>query len=652
MRIQFQLLLFFSFLFAFSFAQDSTMSSDSFYRQEWESKRSADKERVLLDLVTDSNIDVKFYHLDVNINVYSPSISGMVYMQFRPTVNNLDTVVLNLCSTLYVDSVALNGVSSTPSGNNIIITLADSYNPSDLLELQIFYHGIPKTENQKGLLYTKHNGTETCISSVCTPFASHFWWPCKDGPKDKADSVYIDITIANTKIKGIPLIAVSNGNLESIDSSAIVTKTFKWRHRYPVVPYYVMVAISNYKTIEQTYIGKHSTFPLKHYVFDSSLTLPLLTVWELPAVLDRFIELYGDYPFKNEKYGMTQVMYWGAIENQTNIILTDMEWGSVSIHELSHQWFGDMITCANWHHAWLNEGFATYSEKLYYAGVYNNYTTIMRSSIPSAKSGGTVYLQDDTDPDNIFKNIIYRKGAFVLHMLRGVMGDSLFFKAIKTYVSSPIFQYGYVTTEDFRQVCEDVYGQDLHYFFEQWIYDEYYPFYKYNFTSNGTNLTTKLTIHQVQSDLNGWRPVFKMPMQIKFQFASGLDTLVRVMNDQRYQTYEYNFPDSVVGVELDPDDWVLKQDTLDAGINVGVSDLPNNASIFIYPNPTKDNINITVDRSIVGTSYVVLDAIGNEVMSGKWNAERTTINIGHLPTGVYTLKTDDIHQQAFKFMKQ
>lgn len=416
-------IIFTLFLLSISFsnvvlAQFQENERNMFYEQEWEELKLLSQAKVLLD--PDTSIDVKFYHLDIKIAIDSQNISGSVYIQFQPTVNNLNTVRLNLNSSMIVDSVTMDAVSATAVNDNVLINLTSNFNIADPVEIKIYYHGIPSLANGiKGLNYSTHGNNEPIIATLSTPFLSHYWWPCKDGPEDKADSVYIDITIKDTTINGMPLIAVSNGLLEDVDSSAGIWRTFQWRHRYPIVPYYIMASVSNYRTINQTYTGTNSAFPLIYYVFNENYSQSLAGVAQMPAALDKFIELYGEYPFKNEKYGMTELGFYGAIENQTNTIINSMDtsWYFTSVHELSHQWFGDMITCKDWHHVWLNEGFATYSEALVseYLNGFNSYKNYMSGL--EYYSPGTLYLPQDTDAFNIFQAIVYYKGAYVLHML-------------------------------------------------------------------------------------------------------------------------------------------------------------------------------------------------------------------------------------------
>lgn len=626
-----------------TFAQQSIDLKNQFYQDEWKSNKDFQEEEYRL--VTDESIDIKFYHLDLSVAVDSQFISGNVFIRLEPVVSNLNKVKLNLHSSMKVDSVTLNCISFSTANDEIEINLNRSYNPGEVVELKIFYHGKPVLAGgYKGLVYTTHGAGEPLIVTLSTPFLAHYWYPCKDGPKDKADSVYMDITVKDTIVNGIQLIAVSNGVLESIDSTVTDKRTFGWRHRYPIVPYYVMIAISNYRTIQQTYTGTTSSFPLIYYVFNENYNTSVTGVNQLHSVFDRFSQLFGDYPFAKEKYGITEIGFYGGIENQTNTIQNNMSPASfyISTHELAHEWFADMITCADWHHGWLNEGFASYSEALIaeYLNGKNAYKDYMAKF--EYYQGGTVYLPSDTDAFNIFQAIIYYKGAYVLHMLRGELGDSVFFKCLYDYSMNPSFRYANATTEDFKQICENVSGKNLDTFFQQWIYDEYYPVYKYNFSSSPSKKETILTIKQDQGALYGWRPVFEMPLQIRFSFLSGKDTTVTVWNNLQFQSYEFEFSDSVTSVTVDPEKWILKKASYDAGILVSASAFSYENEFAVFPNPADDRITLMLNCNTSTVLHCVIrNILGKRVRDYKFSTKDSgnsiTLDISSLERGIYLL---------------
>jgi aminopeptidase N len=557
------------------------------------------------DFTPDTSTDAKFYYIDVDIALDSPFIQGNVLCEFDILEPNLQQIALNLRQSLTIDSITGDVSGYTFDNDTIYVDLDRPYNPGESIRTTVYYHGVPELAGgYKGLRYETHAGGEPIIATLSTPYLSHYWWPCKDGPGDKPDSVYIDIAIPDTVIGGYPLIATSNGVLEQVveeDGKRI----FQWRERYPIVPYYVMAAISNYREYQQIYSGDYGeTFPIDYYIFDEDYSSAVAGVERLPEVINLFSILFGKYPFDTEKYGMSQLGYYGAIENQTNTIQNNMspDWFDTSVHELAHMWFGDMITCRDWHHGWLNEGFATYAEALWAEEVGG--TAAYRNNMAGNEyyDGGTVYLQDVSNPySGVFVAIIYYKGAYVLHMLRGILGDTDFFETIYVYSQRPAFRYDHAVTEKFQAVCEQVADIDLDFFFDQWIYDEYYPRYEYGYYQNPVTYETSVSIEQVQVDY-GWRSIFEMPVQLKFQFETAGDTVITVWNDQILQEFQFDFTDVLTRVVLDPDDWILKRTQV---VDVGDtppsgSDLPKSYSLSQnYPNPF--NPSTTIAFNLPGT---------------------------------------------------
>ena len=226
-------------------------------------------------------------------------------------------------------------------------------------------------------------------------------------------------------------------------------------------------------------------------------------------------------------------------------------------HELAHQWWGDMITCRDFHHIWLNEGFATYSEALYWEQVDGKvrYFEDMRHN--EYFGSGTIYVPDLSDVWRIFHGgLSYRKGSCVLHMLRHVVGDSTFFDILHAYYDSQ-FQHGTAVTEDFQAICEAVSGMELDWFFQEWIYGEYYPIYAYHWSSTkqGGDYDVTLKIEQLQTDTTG---LFTMPIDVTFLTYDDEKTFV-VFDSLQIQTFELTLNFYPLFVILDEEGWILKK---------------------------------------------------------------------------------------------
>lgn len=594
--------------------------------------------KIQRSLSNDTTFDVKFYHLDLEISIDSAYIQGNVSYLFSSKIDGLNSVVLDLDSIFTIDSISFPSSSYIFEDTKLTINFPISFNQEDTFSFAVYYHGIPQLAGgYKGLRYETHDGNEPIIASLSTPYLAHTWWPCKDGVYDKADSTFIDITIKDTTISTLPMMAISNGLLDTVEAIG-AKKTFRWKHYYPIVPYYVMVAISNYEHFQQIYNGPEYSFPIDYYVFTSHLTSAQAGVAQIPDVIDFFTSVFGDYPFRNEKYGMTQLGYYGGIENQTNSIVNNMglDWFSVSVHELAHQWFADMLTCKTWNDGWLNEGFASYAEALYdeHVNGFDSYQSYMSSF--AYYGNGTIYLDDVSDPFNVFQDIIYSKGAYFLHMLRGVLGDDTFFNVIKNYATDNNYQYKHTTTEDFKSICEDISGQDLDYFFSQWIYDERFPKYRYNYIFDQTTGYLDLTIKQTQSN-NDWRDVFVMPMEIKIVFTDLTDTIVKVLNDSQLQTFDFVMPKEVSSIELDPNHWILKFSFYDQNIIVDIPTIAKDV-FSIYPNPANERINIESESEKGDIDVSIFDINGTSLLKKSFKSSEKGLNsldIKRLSMGIY-----------------
>jgi len=266
-----------------------------------------------------------------------------------------------------------------------------------------------------------------------------------------------------------------------------------------------------------------------------------------------FADLFGEYPFVLEKYGHADFLGGGAMEHQTCSSFGFWnEW--VVAHELAHQWWGNMITCESFHHIWLNEGFATYCETLWYEylngpGTAGEYQMSANYYLGS----GTVYVENP-QTENIFNvGLSYNKGSWILHMLRKVLGDEVFFKSLQTYYSSH-HQYGVATTDNFQSVCEEVSGINLDKFFYQWVYEDGFPMYSVSWEATQSKDQYNLILHLEQKQSNH---VFWVPLDITITTAYG-ETTVEVIDSLVSQDFVFSLKSEPLHVEIDRDNWVLK----------------------------------------------------------------------------------------------
>ena len=265
------------------------------------------------NLTNDTTIDVVHYHIDVEIALDSAYIQGVVSIGMFSLIDDLTFFKLDLDDAYQIENITGNVSGFSFNDNQLQINLLNPVDAGNYFEVGIQYKGVPVLAGgYKGLRYETHDDDELIIATLSTPYLAHTWWPCKDGTQDKADSVFMDITIKDTTVASIPVVALSNGLLDTVITIGN-KKKFMWKHRYPVVPYYVMAAISNFTYFEQEIIGEGYSFPIEYYVFDSHYNDAVDGVALMPEAMMFFTETFGPYPFRDEKYGMTQLGYYGAI---------------------------------------------------------------------------------------------------------------------------------------------------------------------------------------------------------------------------------------------------------------------------------------------------------------------------------------------------
>jgi len=594
----------------------------------------------------DSNFDVTYYKLNLAVQ-YSPNLlSGIVTVNAKSLINGLDSLFLDLDDTLVVSSVISNNsnlVFSQPNkSRKLYIKLDNSYNIGEKISLIITYQGIP-ISNQNGFGSFTFGTTGQGLPSIYTlsePYGASDWWPCKDTPADKADSADIWIT-CTTDLK-----AISNGNLIEIVNNGNGTQTYKWKTTYPIAQYLISMAIAPYSEYN-IYFHYNATDSMlvSNYIYPESMDIS--AQYTLDKTLDMlaiFTDKYGPYPFLNEKYGHAQFGWGGGMEHQTITSIGTVNNEGLLAHELAHQWYGDKITCKNWENIWLNEGFATFSEGLYYEfkygrTVYNNYINDRMENAKNAQ--GSIYVQDISSVGSIFDgNRSYSKGSVVLHMLRGIVGDDNFFNIMKTYAADPSVAYDVAETADFQRVAESIYGQSLDYFFNEWIFGENYP--KYNVIWGYSNLGGGLYSVNVniKQEKNTNPIFFTMPIQLKISLGS-TDTLITVINSGLDQDFNITVNGQPEGLTFDPNNYILKDLQ---SITTGVDDniLPTKFSLDQnYPNPF--NPKTTISYTVPSKSYIsisITDILGRKVTE-LVNEEKaqgnytTSFDASNLSSGIY-----------------
>ena len=541
-----------------------------------------------LDIVTPTSVtaddprndyDVEHAFLDLTVIPDSTKIRGRVTIALKALVD-LDTVVLDASPALLISGVQ-SGDDPAPfsafGSEQISINLPRTLAPGERETLSIRYTAYPQAIGDAEFFSTHGPDDVPAVASLSSPTYGHTWWPCKDLLVDKATGE-VRVTAPSE------LVVASNGLRISRVDNGDGTATTHWRTAYPMVTYNFSFALSNYVEWIEPYHSDSTGLdvPIQNFVFPEDSTEARIDFSATPDIMHLFEMLFGPYPFALEKYGHAEVTWSSAMEHQTMtsygspFLIGDHSFDRLIAHELAHQWFGNSISPADWCDIWLNEGFASYCEALFLEhqsgiGLYHRYMRQVRR-VSGFQENGTVYC-----PDNVFDQVmVYAKGAWVLHMLRGVLkaeygitnGDARFLELLHTYATDQVHVYGSASTTEFIQLAEEELGEDLEWYFVPWLYGTEHPVLDWSWSTPDGNAPDQVLLHLVQtqagpeyphgSPFSNMRDVFTMPWEVRLYGAPGESSVVYVRQEHRAQDFMLDAGFAVNRVSLDPDQWVLR----------------------------------------------------------------------------------------------
>ena len=497
--------------------------------------------------------DVSHYLLDLKFDRQNALLIGNVAMTAE-VVDSVSVCEIDCRSMMTVDSVKINGISAsfTRTSEIVSVEFGRTLQPGEKFTANTYYHANESDLTTWALRFATLGG-KPVIGNLSEMFWARTWWPCKDHPNDKADSLDFFITYPANQF------CTSNGNLISDVDNDDGFRATHWSVHYPIATYLVSVAIAEFDHWrEWAHPTDSDSLPVDYWVYPQDLEQAQQTYAITVPAIDSLSRIICTYPFMNEKYAMSSFPWEGtAMEHQTNTSMSSAQTGDMMtvVHELAHQWWGDMITCRDWHHGWLNEGFATYSEALFIESLTGSDGLHDHMKGIEFLADGTIYRPDTIDLWSTLDVIVYNKGAWALHMLRGIIGDHTFFDGLRAYADSPL-KYGTAVTEDFQFYMEQASGMDFDEFFREWIYGNGFPRYEYSWQCRPTlegKYQLYIIVEQVQEDFD----LFQMPVQM--QYVVGNDTLddtLWIANG--FELIQIEFADSVSEVIFDPRNWVLK----------------------------------------------------------------------------------------------
>jgi aminopeptidase N len=526
-------------------------------------------------------VDVLHYTMDATFILgYSYPDTGelqaVTTIDAQAKAETLDQLIIDLFDNVTLNSLKLNDVEFTTytrSEDKIWMDLsAGPIGPGELFEITVDY-GKVYGAGYQGIKFGTHGDSDTPgISTASQPYFSPGWWSCFNVPGDKTTAdIYMTFPDWMT--------AVSNGTLQSEVDNLDGTKTAHWYESYPIYTDVLSVAMTNYTTWTDTYTSPldGTTMTLYYYAFPEDAAKAMVDFDVNNDAMVYFAQVFGEYPFIDEKYGVAEgVTSRGSLENQTMTNLTytatqaPVNW-DVIVHELAHQWWGDWVTCATWNHLWIHEGFATYSEVLFHehesgepAGPFM--AVEYDDGLYDGELADTVYVEDeDLGLPWVPTGAVYEKGAWVMHMLRYLIGnDTDYFNAIKAYGAS--HANANAVTDDVKTHMEAKYGSSLTDFFDQWLYTPYRPIYSvtYETSSREGGYKVDVNLRQIQAhsvqDVSETplRDYYIMPVEFTVHYTdetSGTFSFDNTQRDQSFQILTTKEPDYTV---FDEDVNILK----------------------------------------------------------------------------------------------
>jgi len=612
----------------------------------------------------ENNYDLKFYHLNVNVDRDTNYISGNVLCKAAVIVANLDTFAFLLHQNLIIDSVYVNGFKKTfIRKDSLVKTVTDNLIPQNqLFEAIVYYKGYaPFYKNA-----TLGNGLNTGKSpswsnhvtwSLSEPLVAYHWFPCKQNLRDKIDSSWVFATTDSSNMVG------SNGILRNV-SKIGSKKRYEWKSNYPIAYYLISVAVAKYKEYnlyaKPLYL-KNDSILIQNYIYDGAINNPKwinnqkITLNKIVQTLELECKLFGMYPFYKEKYGHCMAPLNGGMEHQTMTSIGAFDF-SIDAHELGHQWWGDNVTCDTWKDIFINEAWASYAAYLcdeYLPSISGQTATKnmfdAHKSVMSQIGGSSYFTNADTlNPNVIFSSrLTYNKGSAIIHALRyTINNDSVFFPAIRSFQKT----YGGKTASviDFKKFMANYTEINFDQFFNQWFYGQGYPIFNILWNQSQNIFSLKST--QITSFPSSV-PLFITNVDYRISRTGMADTIVRLFHGQSIENYTIALSGTVTSIATDPNNWILNKDSInmkDITLNT-IQQNEKSAFVFVGPNPTSNALNIYLYDNGHAT-LEMFDIAGKLVLTQNFNTH-LALDISSFANGIYNVSIKNNKGESIKNTK-
>lgn len=512
------------------------------------------------------NIDIQHYAFNLALNDSMNEIEGNAVIDLLITDKTVKTISLDLVSKKGVKGMTVSAVKvgekNLPflhQGEILEISLKDFSEIPDKLQLSIAYSGIPAD----GLIIAQNKFGDRTFFGDNWPNRAHHWLPCVDHPADKATVEFIVTAPEHYAIIG---------NGEKIEETSIAlnpdrvgnpvrVKRTHWKSTVRL-PTKVMVIGAARFAVQLA--GTYKNIPVTSWIYPQDRDKGFYDYAIAMKVLEFMESHIGPYPYVKLANVQSKTRY-GGMENASCIFYSessvtgDRSCEGLIAHEVAHQWFGNSASEKEWSHIWLSEGFATYFTHLYIEDTYGREALVKGMLQDRARvltfhrlSPQPIVNTEIKDLNNLLNPNSYQKGSWVLHMLRGVIGDEAFWQGITEYYGE--FQLGNALTGDLQRVMERVSDKELSWFFDQWIYQAGHPVYEGTWKATKKKVTLNLT--QKQEFL------FEMPLEVGIYYEGEAEPRIeQIVVKEREGKFEFAVESGskVEKVVLDPNVWVLME---------------------------------------------------------------------------------------------
>ncbi len=518
----------------------------------------------------DRDLDVVHYDIELVIPPENDRVSSRTTLRYLREVAGPHLVTLDFTG-LRVEAVTWRGEALEFRHEEGLLEFAAPGSPGvfDTLQVEIMSRGVPAD----GLILRENVHGQPSAFADNWPNRARFWFPSNDHLSDRAA---VSFTVHAPPERRV----VANGVQVAEPVPADSTRTggigglmtWRWESAVPIPTYLMVVGVADLEVLDlgKAACGQAPASPrpdgcveVTGWAFAPDTAHARRVFHRAPEMVDLYVDMFGPYPY--EKLANVQAATrFGGMENASAIFYSeqaiaqgrDLE-GTVA-HEIVHQWFGNSVTPAGWEHLWISEGFASYFGPYFWEHVEGRQALVDRMDVnrervlaaPEVRARPVV----DTSPGNLLDLLnanSYQKGSLVLHMLRWVTGDRVFFQGVRRFYQA--HSGGNASTDDFQRVMEQVHGESLEWFFRQWLHAPGYPEYRVEWSWNGARNEVQLRVRQEQD--SAW-PTFRMPVEVEFQLDGGVHRQLLMM-DGREWTRTLPLPGEPLAVRLDPDGWLL-----------------------------------------------------------------------------------------------